>query len=102
MKKMMLMCLIGACLLTGCSQSSNSLSSMQGKECFVIYRRDALGYATDKDNPVKAETVLSGIAGELAAKGELKEANSTWVIIDTESGLQAIPVNSILSVREIK
>jgi hypothetical protein len=75
---------------------------LHGKECFVTYRRDALGYATDRDNAVKAETVSSGRTGELAARGKMKEANGAWVILETNEGLQAIPVNSILVVREIK
>jgi hypothetical protein len=102
MKKAMLICIVGACLLAGCSKNSDGLPSLQGKKCFVIYRRDALGYATDRDNAVKAGTVLSGGTGELAAKGKLKEANGTWVVLDTEHGVQAIPLSSILVVREIK
>ena len=102
MKKAIVICLIGASLLTGCSGDNNSLATLQGKQCFVTYRRDALGYATDRDNAVKAGTVLSGGTGELAAKGKLKEANGTWVVLDTEHGVQAIPLSSILVVREIK
>ena len=95
-------------LLSGCAdqsqqQSVHGLSELEGENCLVIYRRDALGYATDEPG-ISADTVFSGSAGKLAARGKLKEANDSWVVleIETAGGLQAIPVSSILSIVKVK
>jgi len=101
MKKALVVALVTGALLAGCSEHEE-LPSLHGRECYVIYRRDALGYATDKHNGVKAGTVLSGRTGELAARGTLRQANDAWVVLETPEGLQAIPVSSILVVRESK
>lgn len=76
------------------------LPEFQGKACTVIYRRDALGYATADESGVSAETIESGNR-KLAATGKMRRAEEGWVLLESGDGrLIAIPVGNILSVYE--
>ena len=95
-------------LLVGCgdrSQSSgegahDALPELRNKECTVVYRRDALGYATPDKSGISAETIQSG-QRKLATTGKLRRATRDWILLENGEGrLRGIPVSSILSIYE--
>ncbi len=100
--KLFLSCLLLLTLLSGCNQrtpeSIQGLPELEGKECHVVYRRDALGYATNNDG-ISAEIIQTGTK-KLAVSGKLKRANGEWVVLETPQGLRTIPVSSVLGIFE--
>ena len=105
--KNLVACALALTLLVGCTDGDDQSSipgipELRGRECFVVYTRDALGISTDESS-VSAETVWSGASGALAARGTLRRTSDAWVVLENSKGLhQAIPTNSILSVIEIE
>jgi hypothetical protein len=87
---------------SGTGRNYNALPELGGQECYLIFRRDALGYAMATEAGIGSETVESGISGKLALRGKLIRASADWVVLETSNkGIRVVPVSSILSIYEI-